>query len=848
MKLGSAYVQIKAKFDELTKGLGTAKTQTSTATGDMNRSLTGTSGKITGMGTAATTTAGTMKTKMGNIGGSFTTLGGIATTIFMGTVATAFGSAIKAASDLQEVQGKFDTVFEGQEEIAEGWALGLQSSYGMSGKAAKEYLGNIQDLLVPLGMNSKAAGAMANKIVQLATDLGSFNNMDTADVMRDIGGALTGSGEVMKKYGIVLTAANLQQEAMNLGLADSPDLLTAADKATAAYSIIVRDSKAAHGDFMRTSDGLANSLKILGGKWTDLVGIIGTEFLPIATWTVQALSDFISYTDGSRIAFYNFGAQLYDWLEADKLATKQSVNHDKATRALSGTTDIGTKSMLAMAKQAAKNEDASFDLIGVVDDLGLATEDLTGDNEELRKKTEVVTRKTTDYGAAVEGAKGKSEDATTATNDLDDSMGYLFDDINAVVGEADDLTLGFENMGKQAEPLDDSLALVDDELSNIGDIAGVLTGDEAGLAGITAGFADLGGGFTDAIEGEGGMSAKFDDFWGGVVDGWGEINTATTDWGALGKETVKTFASDSKDALTDSVETGLEAVLKGSFSDIGNAWDVMLDGMGSALITALAGMVATYIESGVTEMLTGEDSETVIGSVLGGVSDTVLSAISSIPGVSEAATWAAEALGISTGSAAAATGSTVAADIVAGATVAETAATGGSAAAATGGSAASSGGLFTGATAVGTGLVGAGILYAAIDTNLFGLLDGEYVMTENYGRAIIAQYTAHLKAMEEAPTEDNRYLQTGHFSHWTEDFLTQAEDVGGITLEEMAADPDYMQYYAGTGGESGGRKTGGISHGPESGYFGIVAWHRGRSASAGRQKHPGFRRGSTDGH
>lgn len=198
-------------------------------------------------------------------------------------MAVAYDRAVDSASDLQEAQSKFDVVFRGQRALAEDWADVLVDSYAMSKREASQYLSSIQDLLVPMGMAADSAGLLSDQVVQLAVDLGSFNNQSTSKVMEDYESALVGNYETMKKYGVVLNETTVQAEALAMGLASSKDTITASNKAQAAHNIILRSSAAAIGDMQRTSDGYANTTKRLDSEWEDFSSTLGEKFLPAAT-------------------------------------------------------------------------------------------------------------------------------------------------------------------------------------------------------------------------------------------------------------------------------------------------------------------------------------------------------------------------------------------------------------------------------------------------------------------------------------------------------------------------------------------------------------------------------------
>jgi len=246
---------------------------------------------------AGTAQAGKMerawKTSINHMKGhwkAYSAAAGIAMAATAAIIVAASKKAIAAASDLQEVQGKFDVVFEGQRKKAEAWSKALVDSYAMSTRESKEYLSSIQDLLVPMGMAADKAGLMSNEVVKLSADLGSFNNLPTSKVMEDIQSALVGNYETMKKYGVVLNATVVQEKALAMGLAATKDELTAGMKAQASYKLMVDGSTAAIGDMARTSDSYANQTKELGATLENISAAIGDKLLPEVTAWVNQLN------------------------------------------------------------------------------------------------------------------------------------------------------------------------------------------------------------------------------------------------------------------------------------------------------------------------------------------------------------------------------------------------------------------------------------------------------------------------------------------------------------------------------------------------------------------------------
>jgi len=260
MRLGGIYLSVGAKTNKLKRDLAKAKGITKKA-------------------------AVLMQQEIGRIDFKHV---GIAAAAFGVTVAVGMKKAIDAASDLQEVQGKFDVVFSKNSKQAEDMASILVDAYAMSERESKQYLSSVQDLLVPMGMMSDAAALMSNEVVKLAADLGSFNNLPTSQVMLDIQSALVGNFETMKKYGVILNETVIKQEALNQGLWDGKGMVDANTKAQIAFKLMLRGSAAAIGDMERTSESYANQMKLLGAQIEDIAAAIGDELLPEVTeWVSQ---------------------------------------------------------------------------------------------------------------------------------------------------------------------------------------------------------------------------------------------------------------------------------------------------------------------------------------------------------------------------------------------------------------------------------------------------------------------------------------------------------------------------------------------------------------------------------
>lgn len=211
-----------------------------------------------------------------------------------GVIAGPMLASISAASDAQETMSKFTVVFGRQADRMKKWGDDMAVSIGRSKFEIAGFVASFQDLLVPMGMAAEPAAEMSKRLTALAIDLASFNNMSDADVVRDLQAALTGSGEVMKKYGVIVSEAAVKQELLNLQL--DPAIASEAEKAQARLNIIMRGTTAAQGDALRTADGFANKMKALKSQLHDASVEIGNAILPAVTSFVSGFLELTKLT------------------------------------------------------------------------------------------------------------------------------------------------------------------------------------------------------------------------------------------------------------------------------------------------------------------------------------------------------------------------------------------------------------------------------------------------------------------------------------------------------------------------------------------------------------------------
>jgi hypothetical protein len=209
-------------------------------------------------------------------------------------------AAVKMASDFEETDAKFKTVFSSIQREAEATAKVFKSSFGLSSKAAKQMLGDTGDLLVGFGFTEREALNLSKQVNELAVDLASFTNFSggAEGASLALTKALLGERESIKSLGIAITEADLKSFAEDQGKVFKQ--LTRVEKATLTYQLALKQSSKAVGDFARTSGGFANQTRILIGEINDLGIELGQHLLPIANkllaWSRNLIRSFSNLT------------------------------------------------------------------------------------------------------------------------------------------------------------------------------------------------------------------------------------------------------------------------------------------------------------------------------------------------------------------------------------------------------------------------------------------------------------------------------------------------------------------------------------------------------------------------
>lgn len=198
---------------------------------------------------------------------------------------------IVLASDVQEMENKFNVVFQGMTEEVNAWAENFADSIGRNKNTIKGYLADNQNMFVGMGMTREAGAKLSEQMVSLALDLASFNNLNETDAVNAMSKALMGESEAAKSLGAVINDNTLAMAMEKMGYEGKFQALTEAEKMEVRYQAILMQSTDAVGDCARSLDSYKGRQLQLKATTEKLKETIGSALLPVMTKLMEKAND-----------------------------------------------------------------------------------------------------------------------------------------------------------------------------------------------------------------------------------------------------------------------------------------------------------------------------------------------------------------------------------------------------------------------------------------------------------------------------------------------------------------------------------------------------------------------------
>lgn len=278
--------------------------------------------------------------------------------VSMKAIAEYLGNAVAKFNDFYEATDLFHNAMGNLSGEADTLISKMQGLLGVDPTKAMTYMATIQSLGTSFGLASDKAYILSKNLTQLAYDEGSYWNKDVAETFTAMSSAISGEIEPIRRLGIDLSQARLQQELLALGFNKQVSSLSQADKAVLRYIAIMKQTANVQGNLAQTIQSPANQIKILKAQLDMLAKSVGSllypamkSILPPLIAAVQLIREFVEWVAklmGVKVVFTDF--------------TKSADSVGGIGDAMDNTTDSTKK-----AAKALKDYTMGFDELNIID-------------------------------------------------------------------------------------------------------------------------------------------------------------------------------------------------------------------------------------------------------------------------------------------------------------------------------------------------------------------------------------------------------------------------------------------------------------------------------------------------
>lgn len=283
---------------------------------------------------------------------------GAAQLVSLKAIATYLANAVTKFNDFYEATDLFNNAMGELSGQATELINKMESLLGIDPTEAMTNIATIQSLATSFGLASDKAYILSKNLTQLAYDESSYWNKDTATTFTAIASAISGELEPIRRLGVDLSQARLQQELLALGFNKQVSSLSQADKAVLRYIAIMKQTTNIQGNLAQTISSPANMVRILKSEISQLAKAVGQllypafkAILPVLIAAVDLIKEFV-------VSLASVFRQKIEFTDFSK--TQKDIGG--VANAMDDTADA-TKA----AAKAAKDYTMGFDELNIID-------------------------------------------------------------------------------------------------------------------------------------------------------------------------------------------------------------------------------------------------------------------------------------------------------------------------------------------------------------------------------------------------------------------------------------------------------------------------------------------------
>ncbi len=157
----------------------------------------------------------------------------------------------------------------------------LEKTVGYDPAGLTQKLAMFRQLGNALEIDDKVANRLAENLIKLSVDTKSITGSSLDTVTNKYMSAMAGNTRAVRAYGIDVTQAGLQQQALALGIEKSVTDMNRAEKSILTYIAMARQMSSANGDLARTVNSVGNQYEIFKNQIGETGRLLGGFLIPI---------------------------------------------------------------------------------------------------------------------------------------------------------------------------------------------------------------------------------------------------------------------------------------------------------------------------------------------------------------------------------------------------------------------------------------------------------------------------------------------------------------------------------------------------------------------------------------
>lgn len=210
-------------------------------------------------------------------------------------IAAAGGAAFKMASDLEQAMGKSEVVFEKNINKVKDWAQSSLDNFGLAKVTALETASSFGALLKGADISLEKSTEWSMTLTERLMDLSNFYDIGTEETITALDSIVTGTVQPLRKFGISMTQAALQEYAFANGINKKVSEMTEAEKVQLRYNFVMAKTSQAVGTTAREANTAGAQARRLKETMKELGTTFGEVLVPIILPFIKGLNSLLQH-------------------------------------------------------------------------------------------------------------------------------------------------------------------------------------------------------------------------------------------------------------------------------------------------------------------------------------------------------------------------------------------------------------------------------------------------------------------------------------------------------------------------------------------------------------------------